>query len=100
MPGMAIAHANLSRIHSQRGDTLAALAAIDLAIRAEPTLWGPHMEKARLLESAGRQREASKAWGSALAYMPEAARQSPQLQPPIQQREPSIRDNDNAEDIP
>ncbi|KRA51650.1 aspartyl/asparaginyl beta-hydroxylase domain-containing protein [Pseudoxanthomonas sp. Root630] len=93
-PGMAIAHANLSRIHSQRGDTLAALGAIDHAIRAEPTSWGPHMEKARLLESAGRHREASKAWGSALAYMPEAARQSPHLQPLIQQASASVRENE------
>src|SRR5688572_7706850 len=83
-PGLAIAHANLSRLYSQQGDAVRALEAITAAIHAEPTAWGAHFEKARLLENAGRPREAATAWDSGLQYMPEAAKNSPQLQQMVQ----------------
>ncbi|WP_287756604.1 aspartyl/asparaginyl beta-hydroxylase domain-containing protein [Pseudoxanthomonas sp.] len=92
-PDLAIAHANLSRIHSLRGEAELALKAIDRAIRAEPASWGPHMEKARLLEAAGRHREASRSWNSALAYMPEQMRRSPHLQTLIGQASAAVRED-------
>lgn len=92
-PGLAIAHANLSRLHSQRGDAASALASIGLAIRAEPAAWGPHFEKARLLEAAGRVREAATSWGNGLQYMPEAASRSPQLQPLVQRAMSAVSNN-------
>lgn len=94
-PGLAIAHANLSRLHSQRGDATRALESIDHAIRAEPAAWGPHFEKARLLEDAGRVREASVAWSSGLQYMPDAARNSPQLQPMVQRATSALSASQN-----
>lgn len=98
-PDLAIAHANLSRLHSQCGDATRALESIDHAIRAEPAAWGPHFEKARLLEAAGRIREASTAWGNGLQYMPDAARNSPQLQALMQRatRAVSVSQNQLAE---
>lgn len=79
-PGFAMAHANLSRVHSALGNEDAALASIDDAIKADPAAWGPRMEKARMLEARGNEREAASSYGSGLAYMPEAARQAPELQ--------------------
>ena len=92
-PGLAIAHANLSRLHTQEGDATSALAAITQAINAEPTAWGAHFEKARLLETAGRQREAAAAWGSGLQYVPEGARSAPQLQQVMQQAMTAVSAN-------
>ena len=92
-PSLAIAHANLSRLHSQQGDAARALEAITQAIHAEPTAWGAHFEKARLLETVGRRREAATAWGSGLQYMPEAARNSPQLQQMVQQATTAVAEN-------
>ena len=92
-PDLAIAHANLSRLHSQQGNLEGALAAITRAIQAEPAAWGAHFEKARLLEAAGRTREAGAAWGDGLQYMPEAARMSPQLQPLVQQAMQAVSQN-------
>jgi aspartyl/asparaginyl beta-hydroxylase (cupin superfamily)/Tfp pilus assembly protein PilF len=92
-PGLAIAHANLSRLYSQQGDAAQALEAITRAIHAEPAAWGAHFEKARLLHAAGRLREAGSAWGDGLQYMPEAARRSPQLQAMVQQAEAAVADN-------
>ncbi|KAF1712907.1 aspartyl beta-hydroxylase [Pseudoxanthomonas sacheonensis] len=92
-PGLAIAHANLSRLHLQRGDTARALEAITSAIHAEPTAWGAHFEKARLLESAGRIREAATAWDNGLQYMPEAAKNSPQLQQLVQQAKAAVAES-------
>lgn len=92
-PGLAIAHANQSRLYSQQGDAGLALEAITRAIHAEPAAWGAHFEKARLLHAAGRQREAGSAWGDGLQYMPEAARRSPQLQQMVQQAEAAVADN-------
>ncbi|WP_165967416.1 aspartyl/asparaginyl beta-hydroxylase domain-containing protein [Luteimonas aestuarii] len=79
-PGFAMAHAHLSRVHAVLGNENAALASIDDAIKADPAAWGPRMEKARMLEAKGRDREAAAAYGSGLAYMPEPARQAPELQ--------------------
>ncbi len=92
-PGLAIAHANLSRLHSQKGDAPRALEAIAAAINAEPTAWGAHFEKARLLEAMDRKREAGASWGTGLQYMPEAAKRSPQLQAMVQQALAAVADN-------
>ncbi|MET0654638.1 MAG: aspartyl/asparaginyl beta-hydroxylase domain-containing protein [Pseudoxanthomonas sp.] len=92
-PALAIAHANLSRLHSQQGDQARALEAITAAIHAEPTAWGAHFEKARLLESAGRKREAATAWDNGLQYMPEAARNSPQLRQLVQQASAAVAES-------
>jgi len=79
-PGMAMAHANLSRLHAMRGEPEQALAAIDAAIAADPVAWGPQVEKARLLEQGGQARAAGLHWGNALSYMPEALQQQANLQ--------------------
>lgn len=92
-PSLAIAHANLSRLHSQQGDPARALEAITLAIHAEPTAWGAHFEKARLLENAGRTREAATAWHSGLQYMPESAKNSPQLQQMVKQATAAVAES-------
>lgn len=92
-PGLAIAHANLSRLYSQRGDAARALEAITRAIHAEPAAWGAHFEKARLLQAGNRQREAASSWNSGLQYMPEAARNSPQLQAVVQQAMAAVAEN-------
>ena len=92
-PGLAIAHANLSRLHSQQGNLEGALASITRAIHAEPAAWGAHFEKARLLEAAGRAREAGAAWGDGLQFIPEAARMSPQMQPLVQQAMRAVSEN-------
>lgn len=92
-PGLAIAHANLSRLHSRNGDAAQALAAITAAINADPAAWGAHFEKARLLESMGMKREAGASWGTGLQYMPDPAKRSPQLQPVVQQALAAVADN-------
>lgn len=90
---LAIAHANLSRLHAQGGDSAAALRAITDAIAAEPTAWGAHFEKARLLAAAGRLREAGAAWGTGLQYMPEAAQRAPQLQDVVREAQAEVVKN-------
>lgn len=92
-PGLAIAHANLSRLHSTQGNADAALAQIDLAIRADPVAWGAHMERARLLEAAGRKREAAMSWSNAIGYMPEPVTRAPHMQSWIEQARAAIREN-------
>lgn len=83
-PEYAMAHANLSRAQAALGEDEAALASIDAAIKADPVAWGPRIEKARMLEAKGRQREAAASYGSALAFMPESAKQAPELRPLIE----------------
>lgn len=95
-PEFAMAHANLSRLHSAQGDAHAALASINQAIAADPAAWGAHMERARLLEVKGQLREAAASWGRALAYMPESAPQSPQLQQLVAQARKAVRENQEA----
>lgn len=83
-PEYTMAHANLSRVHFELGDVHSALSAIDAAIKAEPAAWGPHLEKARLLEQQDKQRAAAASYGRALAYMPDAVQQSPEMQPLVE----------------
>ena len=83
-PDYTMAHANLSRVHSALGDADSALSEIDAAIKADPAAWGPHVEKARLLESQDKQRAAAASYGKALAYMPEAVQQAPDMQPLVE----------------
>ncbi len=90
---LAIAHANLSRLHSQSGDASAALRAITDAVIADPTAWGAHFEKARLLSGAGRQREAASAWSTGLQYMPAAAQQSPNFQQLVREAQDAVSSN-------
>src|SRR3546814_17362690 len=84
-------HANLSRLHSLRGDRAAAIKAIDGAITAEPTAWGPHFEKARLLEDAGRRQQAAMSWSKMLSYLPEPGANSPQAQPSVNQAREAVK---------
>ena len=95
-PEFAMAHANLSRLHGAQGNTDAALAAITQAVNADPTAWGAHMERARLLEAKGLTRDAASSWSRALAYMPEAAAQSAQLQELVTQARRAVSDNQEA----
>ena len=83
-PDYTMAHANLSRVHSALGDADSALSEIDAAIKADPAAWGPHVEKARLLEAQDKQRAAAASYGRALAYMPEAIQQAPDIQPLVE----------------
>lgn len=92
-PDYTMAHANLSRVYSALGDTDAALIQIDAAIRAEPVAWGAHIEKAHLLEAQGKQRAAASSYGTAMAYMPEAAQQAPEMQPLVQHARRMIAEN-------
>jgi len=95
-PEYTMAHANLSRVHSALGDPNAALAAINAAVRADPTAWGVHIEKARLLERMGEQRAAAASYGSGMVYMPEQAKQAPELQPLLQHARGMVADNQTA----
>lgn len=92
-PDYTMAHANLSRVHSALGDSDAALVQINAAIRAEPVAWGVHVEKARLLEERGNMRGAAASYSSAMTYMPEAARQAPELQPLIEHAQRLVTEN-------
>lgn len=90
-PGLAIAHANLSRLRGARGDATGALQAIDAALRADPVAWGAHFERAKLLEAAGRHREAGMSWSNGLQYMPEQAQQAPQFQTLVAQARNAVQ---------
>ena len=92
-PDYTMAHANLSRVHTALGDPKAALAAINAAVRADPTAWGVHIEKARLLEQMGEQRAAAASYGTGMTYMPEQAKQAPELQALIQHARRMVADN-------
>lgn len=92
-PKFAMAHANLSRLHGMQGNAEAALAAINEAINSDPTAWGAHVEKARLLEAKGETRAAAVYWEKALAYMPEAMARSPQLQALVAEAKKAVSQN-------
>lgn len=79
-PGHAMAHALLARIHVAEGDGERALRALDAAIRHDPGAWGALFEKARLLEAAGRSREAALAWSTGLQALPPEMARAPALQ--------------------
>lgn len=83
-PDYTMAHANLSRVHSALGDADSAMFEIDAAIKADPAAWGPHVEKAGMLEEQGKQRAAAASYGKALAYMPEDVQQAPEMQPLVE----------------
>ena len=89
----AMAYANLSRVHSARGDLPQALASIKQAIHADPAAWGAHVEKARLLQQLGREREAATAWSSAMSYMPPAFAQAPHMQQLVNEAKSAIAAN-------
>ncbi len=90
-PRLSLAHAYMARIHLQRGHGNAALTALDAAIHHDPGAWGARFEKARLLESLGRTREAALCWGQALQALPPHAAQQPHLQPILQHAEAAVR---------
>ena len=79
-PRFAPTHLLLARVSMHRGDTDAALAALDEAIRHDNAAWGARVEKAQLLESLGRTREASLCWTEAVRSMPAPLRESPQME--------------------
>ncbi|HEY5972998.1 MAG TPA: aspartyl/asparaginyl beta-hydroxylase domain-containing protein [Pseudoxanthomonas sp.] len=95
-PKFAMAHANLSRLYGAQGHGEAALAAITAAVHADPTAWGAHMERARLLEAKGLARDAATSWANALAYMPASAAQSTQLEGLVAQARKAVRDNQES----
>jgi aspartyl/asparaginyl beta-hydroxylase (cupin superfamily) len=92
-PDYTMAHANLSRVHSALGDRQAALASINAAVIADPVAWGVHIEKARLLEEQGQQRAAAASYASALAYMPDADKQNPQLRGLVEHAQRAVAEN-------
>lgn len=79
-PRFAPAHLLLARIAWHRGQTDAALASLDEAIRHDNAAWGARIEKAQLLETLGRMREASLCWSEAVRSMPPHLRESPQME--------------------
>lgn len=92
-PEHAMTHANLSRVHGAMGNGDAALAAISDAIAADPAAWGPHMEKARLLEAQGRLREAAIWYSNGLSYLPQSAQRSRELQPLLEHARRAVAEN-------
>ena len=79
-PRFAPTHMLLARVARHRGNTDAALASLDEAIRHDNAAWGARVEKAQLLESLGRAREASLCWTEAVRSMPSQLRESPQME--------------------
>src|SRR5690606_16831987 len=92
-PGHAMAHALLARIHVADGAPERALEALDAAIRNEPRAWGALLEKARVLESLGRRREAALCWSTGLGAMPPDAMQAPTLRGTVEAARTAIAAN-------
>lgn len=82
-PDHAMAHALMARIRIAEGDHEGAIGALDAAIRHDPRAWGALFEKARLLESAGRTREAALCWSTGLQALPADAARAPHLRATI-----------------
>lgn len=78
-PDLAMAHALIARIHIAQGNSDDAVAALDAAILHDPAAWGALFEKAKLMEAAGRTREAALCWNTGLLSLPPDAAQAPQL---------------------
>lgn len=74
------AHLLLGRLAVLQGQAEQALKSFDTAIRHDNGAWGARMEKARLLESLGRMREASLCWTEAVRSMPAQLRDAPQME--------------------
>lgn len=89
-PDYSLAHAYLARVHQSVGDLSAALACIDRALDHEPTAWGARFEKAMLLESMQRGREAALAWSTALGHMPPEAVSLPQIKPVVARAQAAV----------
>lgn len=79
-PRFAPAHLLLARVAVHRGNIDTALASLDDAIRHDNAAWGARIEKAQILESLGRMREASLCWTEAVRSMPAQLRESPQME--------------------
>lgn len=95
-PGEALTHAYLARAQQARGDLNGALGSLDRALQLEPTAWGARLEKAMLLETLHRPREAALAWSTALGHMPPEAASMPHLQPVVARARAAI-DADHRE---
>lgn len=78
-PGLSLAHAYMARVHVVDGDLQAAVESLDLAVRHDASAWAARIEKAQLLETLGRQRDAALAWGAALSHMPREAMEAHQM---------------------
>jgi aspartyl/asparaginyl beta-hydroxylase (cupin superfamily) len=92
-PDFAFAHACLARVHKAQGDIDAALGSIDAALTHEPTAWAARFEKAEILESAGRHREAALAWGTGLSQIPRSIAQSQNVQPLVRRAQAAVTAN-------
>lgn len=79
-PRFSPAHLLSARLSARKGDAQGALASLDKAILHDNSAWGARVEKAQLLESLGRGKEASLCWGNAIRSMPSAIRESQQMQ--------------------
>lgn len=95
-PKFAIAHANLSRVFSAQGQPDKALMEIDRAIQVDSDAWGPHMERAQLLEAAGREREAAMSWGNVLTFLPAQLAGAPQLHNMLEHARHAVTQNQEA----
>lgn len=83
-PALAIAHAYIARVHLAEGDADGALKALDTAIHYDATAWGARFEKARILESMGRSREAAISWSTALQAVPAPLMDQAHVRPTIE----------------
>ena len=61
-PGLAMAHALMARVHVAEGRADRAIEALDNAIRHDAQAWGGLVGEARLVEGAGRMRQAAVGW--------------------------------------
>lgn len=95
-PRFSHAHLLSARLAVQRGDADGALQSLDKAILHDNSAWGARIEKAQLLESLGRSKEASLCWGNAVRSMPSAVRESPQMQGLIEHARTHVTGNLSA----
>lgn len=78
-PKYAPGHIMRARLAMRRGASEDALESLNQAILHDHTAWGARVEKAQLLESLGRGREAALCWQQAASAMPPAIRESAQV---------------------
>lgn len=78
------AHLLMGRLLAGEGDAGCAITCFDKAIRYDNGAWGARIEKAQILESLGRRREAALCWTQAIRSMPVHIRESPQMEALVQ----------------
>jgi aspartyl/asparaginyl beta-hydroxylase (cupin superfamily) len=92
-PPMALAHANLARVHMARGDAAAALSQLDQALAIEPSAYAVHLEKAAIYGQLGREKDQALAYGRALQLLPAQAATLPGLQPTLAKARQAVAEN-------